>query len=302
MSDKARAFLAGMPKAELHMHLDGALSPALMFEFARRNGVKLPYATLEDVERAYQFTDLQSFLDLLYQGASVLREERDYYDLTMSYLLHRKRENVVHKTVASGPSYPTTAGSRCLARRPNSSRRAPSLEPRPREPPPLPSRLDSHRHCRAALSGAWQTDSRNVAPSKGGRFERKGLVFRITQRPKRHRLRPIELGGSTLRLLREPIVIADADKRRPRHRGHVKCRTTNPRAKVQHAMAWFVATERDDPLFENLAGARSRQARSSALGVGMVPVLTHDRALRDERTGLVRAVSLPSVRPVLSSK
>jgi adenosine deaminase len=110
MSDKARAFLAGMPKAELHMHLDGALSPALMFEFARRNGVKLPYATLEDVERAYQFTDLQSFLDLLYQGASVLREERDYYDLTMSYLLHCKRENVVHTEPSFDPQTHTERG------------------------------------------------------------------------------------------------------------------------------------------------------------------------------------------------
>jgi adenine deaminase len=72
-----RDFLAKMPKAELHIHLDGALSPALMFDLAARNSVSLPFASVAEVEAAYRFTDLQSFLDLLYQGASVLRSEQD---------------------------------------------------------------------------------------------------------------------------------------------------------------------------------------------------------------------------------
>jgi adenine deaminase len=110
MTPAAADFLRGMPKAELHMHLDGALSPALMLELARRNGVSLPYATLAEVEQAYRFTNLQSFLDLLYQGASVLRHERDYYDLTMSYLLHCKQENVVHTEPSFDPQSHTERG------------------------------------------------------------------------------------------------------------------------------------------------------------------------------------------------
>jgi adenosine deaminase len=105
-------FLRAMPKAELHMHLDGALSPALMLDLAARNRVKLPYETLEQVEAAYRFTSLQSFLDLLYQGASVLRDERDYYDLTYSYLLHCKQENVVHTEPSFDPQTHTERGIR----------------------------------------------------------------------------------------------------------------------------------------------------------------------------------------------
>jgi adenine deaminase len=110
MSDPARDFITRMPKAELHMHLDGALSPVLMLELARRNDVKLPFSTLEEIEQAYQFTSLQSFLDLLYQGASVLRHERDYYDLTMSYLRHCRRENVVHTEPSFDPQSHTERG------------------------------------------------------------------------------------------------------------------------------------------------------------------------------------------------
>jgi len=103
-------FLCAMPKAELHMHLDGALSPALMLELAERNRVKLPYETLEQVEAAYQFTSLQSFLDLLYQGASVLRDERDYYDLTYRYLLRCRQENVLHTEPSFDPQTHTERG------------------------------------------------------------------------------------------------------------------------------------------------------------------------------------------------
>ena len=106
----ARQFVMGMPKAELHMHLDGALSPRKMFELAARNGVKLPYASVEDIERAYQFRDLQSFLDLLYQGASVLETEQDYYDLTWDYLLHCRQDNIVHTEPSFDPQTHTERG------------------------------------------------------------------------------------------------------------------------------------------------------------------------------------------------
>jgi adenine deaminase len=105
-----RDFLAGLPKAELHMHLDGALSPRLMLSLAERNGVRLPYASLEEVERAYHFKDLQSFLDLLYQGASVLVNEQDYYDLTWDYLTRCKQENVVHTEPSFDPQTHTERG------------------------------------------------------------------------------------------------------------------------------------------------------------------------------------------------
>jgi adenine deaminase len=105
-----REFLARLPKAELHMHLDGALSPALMFELAERNGVRLPYASVAEVEQAYQFTNLQSFLDLLYQGASVLQHEQDYYDLTWDYLQHCKSDNIVHTEPSFDPQSHTERG------------------------------------------------------------------------------------------------------------------------------------------------------------------------------------------------
>jgi adenine deaminase len=110
MTQPVRDFVSGMPKAELHMHLDGALSPALMFELAARNGVTLPYTSVQQVEQAYRFTDLQSFLDLLYQGASVLKTEQDYYDLTWQYLLHCKQDNVVHTEPSFDPQSHTERG------------------------------------------------------------------------------------------------------------------------------------------------------------------------------------------------
>jgi adenine deaminase len=110
MTQPIRDFVAGMPKAELHMHLDGALSPALMFELAERNGVKLPYTSVQQVEQAYRFTNLQSFLDLLYQGASVLKAEQDYYDLTWQYLLRCKQDNIVHTEPSFDPQSHTERG------------------------------------------------------------------------------------------------------------------------------------------------------------------------------------------------
>jgi adenine deaminase len=75
-----------IPKAELHLHLEGSLEPELMVELARRNGVQLPYGSVEEIRSAYQFNNLQSFLDLYYAGMNVLRREQDFYDLTWAYL------------------------------------------------------------------------------------------------------------------------------------------------------------------------------------------------------------------------
>ena len=83
MSDQ---FIAGLPKAELHLHLEGSLEPEQMFAFAQRNKVAIPFKSAEEVRAAYRFSNLQDFLDIYYQGAGVLRTERDFYDLTDAYL------------------------------------------------------------------------------------------------------------------------------------------------------------------------------------------------------------------------
>ncbi len=105
-----REFLAGLPKAELHLHLDGALSPTLMFKLAQRNQVNLPYQSVAEIEAAYAFTNLQSFLDLYYQGASVLNHEQDFYDLTHDYFEKCKADNIVHTELSFDPQTHTERG------------------------------------------------------------------------------------------------------------------------------------------------------------------------------------------------
>jgi len=92
-----------LPKAELHLHIEGTLEPEMMFSLARRNGVKLPYASVEEVRAAYRFTDLQSFLDLYYAGAAVLQTEQDFYDLTMAYVRRAVADNVCHAELFFDP-------------------------------------------------------------------------------------------------------------------------------------------------------------------------------------------------------
>jgi adenosine deaminase len=89
-------FVRLLPKTELHLHLEGSLEPELMFELAARNQVQLPYANVEEVKAAYDFHNLQSFLDIYYQCADVLREEQDFFDLTWAYLLRCKEDGLVH--------------------------------------------------------------------------------------------------------------------------------------------------------------------------------------------------------------
>src|SRR5262245_21980430 len=92
-----------MPKAELHLHIEGTLEPELMFELASRNRVSLPYKSPEEVRKAYEFSDLQSFLDIYYQGTRVLLHDRDFYDLTWAYLQKAHEQNVRHAEIFFDP-------------------------------------------------------------------------------------------------------------------------------------------------------------------------------------------------------
>ncbi len=96
MSVVIRDFLKKLPKVELHLHLEGCLEPELMFELAQRNNIELPFETVEHAHRTYEFTNLQDFLDIYYQGANVLQVEQDFYDLTWAYLKKCHQQNVVH--------------------------------------------------------------------------------------------------------------------------------------------------------------------------------------------------------------
>jgi adenosine deaminase len=99
-----------LPKCELHIHIEGSLEPELMFALARRNNVKLPYDSIEAVRRAYQFGDLQDFLDVYYLGMSVLVTEQDFYDLAWAYLQRAKADNVRHVEMFFDPQGHTARG------------------------------------------------------------------------------------------------------------------------------------------------------------------------------------------------
>jgi len=103
-------FIHKIPKAELHLHLDGTLEPELMFKIAQRNGISLQYKSVEEVRTAYNFNNLQSFLDLYYQGAGVLREEQDFYDLTFAYLSRAHKDNIRHAELFYNPQTHTSRG------------------------------------------------------------------------------------------------------------------------------------------------------------------------------------------------
>ncbi|MEG0044405.1 MAG: adenosine deaminase [Comamonas sp.] len=102
--------LQAMPKAELHMHIEGSLEPELIFALAQRNSVKLAYDSVEALRAAYAFTDLQSFLDIYYAGASVLLHEQDFYDMARAYLNRAVADNVVHTEIFFDPQTHTERG------------------------------------------------------------------------------------------------------------------------------------------------------------------------------------------------
>jgi adenosine deaminase len=104
------AFVTGLPKAELHLHIEGSLEPELMFELAQRNGIALPYDNVESLRAAYDFSNLQDFLDIYYQGANVLRTEADFYDLAMAYFRRAAADNVRHAEIFFDPQTHTDRG------------------------------------------------------------------------------------------------------------------------------------------------------------------------------------------------
>jgi adenine deaminase len=105
-----QTFIHDIPKAELHIHIEGSLEPDLMLKLAHKNGIALPYESAADVRRAYDFKDLQSFLDIYYQGARVMRDEDDFYQLTWNYLRKAAQQNVRHAEIFFDPQTHTARG------------------------------------------------------------------------------------------------------------------------------------------------------------------------------------------------
>ena len=103
-------WLNALPKAELHMHLEGSLEPELMFQLAERNRIQLPWDCVETLRSAYDFNNLQEFLDIYYQGANVLQTEQDFYDLTWAYLKKCEEQNVIHVEPFFDPQTHTARG------------------------------------------------------------------------------------------------------------------------------------------------------------------------------------------------
>ncbi len=104
------SFIRDLPKAELHIHIEGSLEPELMFALAERNRISLPFGSVEEVREAYDFTSLQSFLDIYYAGARVLQTEADFYDLTWAYLQKCREQNVRHSEIFFDPQTHTERG------------------------------------------------------------------------------------------------------------------------------------------------------------------------------------------------
>lgn len=110
MTDPQDAWLQKLPKAELHLHIEGSLEPEMVFAKAQKHRLSLPYPTVETLKAAYNFSDLQSFLDIYYQGACVLLDEEDFFDLTWAYLQRVARENVRHAEIFFDPQTHTDRG------------------------------------------------------------------------------------------------------------------------------------------------------------------------------------------------
>ena len=105
-----KRFIEGMPKAELHVHVEGTLEPELKFDLARRNAIELPYRSVEEMRAAYDFDDLPSFLKMYYEGMGVLQTEQDFYDLTTAYLTKAHSQNVIYAEVFFDPQAHTSRG------------------------------------------------------------------------------------------------------------------------------------------------------------------------------------------------
>ncbi len=103
-------FIRALPKAELHIHIEGCIEPELMFHLAERNGIKLKYPSADSLRNAYRFENLQDFLDIYYAGSSVLLYEQDFYDITWAYLLKAQENNILHTEVMFDPQAHTSRG------------------------------------------------------------------------------------------------------------------------------------------------------------------------------------------------
>jgi adenosine deaminase len=103
-------FIRALPKIELHLHIEGSLEPELMFELAHRNNIDIPFKSAEEVRAAYELSNLQDFLDIYYQGANVLIEEQDFFDLCWAYLLRCQQDNVQHSEIFFDPQTHTDRG------------------------------------------------------------------------------------------------------------------------------------------------------------------------------------------------
>ena len=99
-----------IPKAELHLHIEGSLEPEMMFKLAKRNKIEIPFKNVDEVRAAYNFHNLQSFLNIYYQGSQVLVKEQDFFDLTWAYMLRSKKDNVVHTEIFFDPQTHTARG------------------------------------------------------------------------------------------------------------------------------------------------------------------------------------------------
>ena len=111
MTDASFAqFIRGLPKAELHMHIEGSLEPELMFELAKRNGITLPFASVDEIRAAYDFSNLQDFLDIYYQGAGVLITEADFKDLALAYFKRLAADGGTHAEIFFDPQTHTDRG------------------------------------------------------------------------------------------------------------------------------------------------------------------------------------------------
>jgi adenosine deaminase len=104
------ALIAALPKAELHLHIEGSLEPELMFALAKRNNVAIPFASVEEVRAAYSFSQLQDFLDIYYAGADVLRTQQDFHDLAQAYFERAAADNITHAEIFFDPQTHTDRG------------------------------------------------------------------------------------------------------------------------------------------------------------------------------------------------
>ncbi len=105
-----KEFIKRLPKAELHLHIEGSLEPELMFKLAKKNDIEISYKTVEDIKKAYNFTNLQSFLDIYYAGAKVLITKEDFYELTWEYILKCVENNIIHTEIFFDPQTHTSRG------------------------------------------------------------------------------------------------------------------------------------------------------------------------------------------------